>query len=95
MLLLRRLLLAGVMRAEGFRAAGMAAVRMQVGAAARRRFRSILKDLIFRTFRAAVTHQQESSGGFGGSFRDIFSGMFTGETVARVGLSRGLTLSIR
>ena len=28
-------------------------------------------------------HQQESSGGFGGSFRDIFSGMFTGNRGAR------------
>src|SRR5580698_6554064 len=32
----------------------------------------------FSDFQSGRTAQQESTGGFGGSFRDIFSGMFTG-----------------
>ena len=42
------------------------------------------------------TQQEQGGGGFGGSFRDIFSGMFTGgQAGLRVDRSRGLIWSTR
>ena len=71
--------------------AGMREVRGAAGAAGRR-FRSTLAGSIFRTFRAEAGREQESGGGFGGSFRDIFSGMFNGGKKAARGPQPGTDL---
>jgi molecular chaperone DnaJ len=46
----------------------------------------------FSDFQGGGTQQQQSGGGFGGSFRDIFSGMFTGGRGAQRGPQPGTDL---
>src|SRR6202789_767137 len=46
----------------------------------------------FSDFQSGRSAQQESSGGFGGSFKDIFSGMFTGGRQAARGAQPGTDL---
>ena len=64
----------------------------QTGGRAGRRFRSTLAGLIFRTFRVEQAEQQRSGGGFSGSFKDIFSGMFNGGKQAARGPQPGTDL---
>src|SRR5579871_193121 len=95
MRLRRRLLLVEDMLVVDFRVAGMPAARMLVGAAARRRFRSTLKALIFQTFRAAPARISRSRvEDLAGASETSSVGCLQG-TVGRVGLSRGLILSTR
>ena len=65
-------------------------------AGARRRFRLTLAASIFRASRAERagrgSRQESSGGGFGGSFRDIFGGMFSGGNKAARGPQPGTDL---
>ncbi len=70
-------------------------MRLPQGAdAARRRFRSTLAGSIFSGFQSGGTRaqQEQAGGGFGGSFKDIFSGMFNGGRQAARGPEPGTDL---